>query len=98
MTLTDEAGDRLQFSRQFVQPVQPHLILEHAMIKKPREVLQLLDDHEAQQSIQPSQAPCSNSLLHTQQSSLISSEQRYSKGTGTGQPHSTGVWWWKNIV
>jgi len=46
VTLTDETGYRFQFGRQFVQPVRPHLILQQTTLKKPRKVLQFLNDHE----------------------------------------------------
>jgi len=80
--LTDETADRIQFSGQFVQPVHPHLVLQHATLEKPREVLQLLNNHEAQQSIQARQPPRSDSSLDTHQSNLLVSEQAYCKDTG----------------
>lgn len=63
--ITDETGDWLQFSGEFAEQVHAHFVLQHTKHKKAREVLQLLHDHEAKKSVQPSQTPRSNSMLQT---------------------------------
>ena len=64
--ITDEAGDRLQFSGEFVEQIHVRFVLQNTKHKKSGEVLQLLYNLEAKKSVQPSQTPRSNSMLHTQ--------------------------------
>ena len=68
-TLTNEAADRFKLSREFTEPVYPRLIIQYSTLEEGGKVLQFLNDHETQESIQASQTPRTDRLLHTRQDS-----------------------------